>query len=137
LHPRRRDDRPDPGRPAGRARGRPRPARGPVHDDDERVALRDGRPDAHARAQRPEALPRGLRPRRRWWGRHRSRRPRRGSSRQHHQECAMTLTPHRPAGTAYAPEPDLGTPTVETDVTVRVTVDDREVEVPAGTSVLR
>ncbi|MGC5584670.1 formate dehydrogenase subunit alpha [Ornithinimicrobium sp. W1679] len=49
----------------------------------------------------------------------------------------MTLAPHRPAGTAYAPEPDLGTPAVETDVTVRVTVDDRDVEVPAGTSVLR
>ena len=49
----------------------------------------------------------------------------------------MTLTPHRPAGTAYAPEPDLGTPAVRADGTVRVTIDDREVEVPAGTSVLR
>ena len=37
----------------------------------------------------------------------------------------------------YAPEPDLGTPEVEGPATTRVTIDGREVLVPAGTSVLR
>jgi formate dehydrogenase major subunit len=37
----------------------------------------------------------------------------------------------------YVPEPDLGTPAVPGTETVRVTIDGRAVEVPAGTSVLR
>jgi formate dehydrogenase major subunit len=39
--------------------------------------------------------------------------------------------------TTYLPEPDLGTPAVRGTQTVRVTIDGRAVEVPAGTSVLR
>ncbi len=59
VHPRRRGHRPDPG---GDAAGvQPRPARGPLHDDGQGLAVRDGRPDADAGAQRPRALARGLR----------------------------------------------------------------------------
>ena len=38
-----------------------RAARGPLHDDDQGVAVRDGRADPDAGAQRARALPRGLR----------------------------------------------------------------------------
>lgn len=52
----------------------------------------------------------------------------------------MTLAPDRPTpldhAWAYAPEPDLGTPAVDGEE-VTVTIDGREVAVPAGTSVLR
>lgn len=37
----------------------------------------------------------------------------------------------------FTPEADLGTPRVEADTAVRVTIDGREVEVPTGTSVMR
>jgi formate dehydrogenase major subunit len=40
-------------------------------------------------------------------------------------------------GQDYAPEPDFGTPEVESATRVQVTVDGRPVTVPAGTSVLR
>ncbi len=39
--------------------------------------------------------------------------------------------------TTYLPEPDLGTPRGTSPDSVRVTIDDRTVEVPAGTSVMR
>ena len=58
----RRGHRPDPG--GARRRRAPHPAgaaRGPLHDDDQGVAVRDGRADADAGAQRARALPRGLR----------------------------------------------------------------------------
>ncbi|MFK5690738.1 formate dehydrogenase subunit alpha [Ornithinimicrobium sp. LYQ92] len=44
-----------------------------------------------------------------------------------------------PTGAAYEPEPDYGTPAVEGagSGTVTLTIDDREVSVPAGTSLLR
>ena len=59
----------------------------------------------------------------------------------------MTLTPEQvaahgpdtrpdPTGAAYLPEPDLGTPRVRSEETVTLTIDGREVSVPAGTSVL-
>ncbi|WP_298887294.1 formate dehydrogenase subunit alpha [uncultured Serinicoccus sp.] len=40
-------------------------------------------------------------------------------------------------GAAYLPEPDFGTPEVRSGTTVTLTIDDREVTVPEGTSVMR
>ena len=59
LDARRGDDRPDHRRP--RRGGQPRAARRPLRDHDEGIAVRDGRPDAHAGPERDQALPRGLR----------------------------------------------------------------------------
>ena len=68
---RRRGHRPDPrGHRRRRAPHPARAARGPLHHDDQGLAVRDGRADADAGAQRARALPGGLR-------RHARRRPRR------------------------------------------------------------
>ncbi|HQR26886.1 MAG TPA: formate dehydrogenase subunit alpha [Nocardioides sp.] len=49
----------------------------------------------------------------------------------------MTTVDQTAPAQQWAPEPDLGTPAVQGTPPVRLTVDGRDVEVPAGTSVLR
>ena len=62
VDPRRRGHRPDPRGDRRRRAAHPaRAARGPLHDDDQGLAVRDGRADPDAGAQRARALPRGLR----------------------------------------------------------------------------
>ncbi len=97
----------------------PGPPGGPLRHHDEGVAVRDGRADPDARAERDQALPRGLR----------AAAGTAGSTR-------MTLTHGTDEQSIWGPELDWGTPAVQgTDVTV--TIDGREVTVAEGTSVLR
>ena len=108
----RRDHRPDHRRDT-RRRGQPGAARRPVRDADEGVAVRDGRADPDAGAERDQALP-----------------ARTSSGREHPYDAASAEHLGPRGRLRHAGGPRRRRP-------VSVTIDGRQVDVPAGTSVLR
>ena len=113
----------------------PGPARRPVRADDRRLAVRDGRPDADAGAQRPPALPRGLRqarrrppPRRGEWSTGATGTPTTTGARITEVTTMTLLEGARPR---HARASDRARPPSSSRSTAR------PVTVPAGTSVMR